>query len=90
MAEKPLKYPIIVGRVIPDSPNAERSQWPTKGTFAVITGKDANLFVQYDETLDTFVVSVQPTTEHAKTDGFIPDMKIAFAASNELYIEARQ
>lgn len=84
------KYPILVGRVKLDATNEERSRWKTEGTFAVVSGKDANVFISYMEETDMFLLTLEPTTEHAATDGFIPTMKFRFAASNEMYIEAKK
>lgn len=83
------KYPIEVGIVKPNT-NEERKRWKTEGTFAVISGKDANLFVKYIEETDEFVFYLEATKEHAATDGYIPKMKFVPILSNGIKIEARK
>lgn len=84
------KYVIEVGRVKLNATNGEIERWKTEGTFAVVNGKDANLYVRYIEASDEFLFCLEATKEHAATDGYMPPMKIRYAAANEIYIEARK
>lgn len=78
------KYAVEVGTVKPNN------RWKTQGTFAVVTGKDANIYVSYLEESDEFVLCLEATKEHAATDGYIPPMKIVPTLSNMVKIQARK
>lgn len=84
------KFPIYVGKLKENS-TTEISRWLTEGTFAVASGKDANLYVAYSEDADEFILSLESTKEHAATDGYIPTLKITNGgASNTIRVEARK
>lgn len=84
------KYAIMVERVKPNATNAERSRWKTYGTSAIIPGKDAELWISYDEKEDVWYIQINANRKHAATDGFTPQPKIVHKGMiNQLWIEAR-
>lgn len=84
------KFAVMVERVKPNATNAERARWKTYGTAAIVPGKDANLYISYSEEFDEWSFCLEATDEHAKTDGYIPPLKIVPTLSNVIRLQARK